>query len=87
MIMLSGLYPGVGYNCSLVARNAAGPSDPAYTNDTTQETGVYMYLDVHKCTLFCAAVFQAAWPSASQLQLPESASIGVLCHTKTYCMV
>ena len=46
--MVSALYPGVGYNCSLVARNSAGPSDPAYISGTTQETGVYMY--IYRCT-------------------------------------
>ena len=45
---VSGLYPGVEYNCSIVARNSAGPSDPDYISNTTLETG----------TLFCAAVFQ-----------------------------
>ena len=44
MTMLSGLYPGVEYNCSIVARNGAGPSDPVYISGTTQETGIYMYL-------------------------------------------
>ena len=41
---VSGLYPGVGYNCSLVATNPAGPSDRVYSNGTTQETGMYMYI-------------------------------------------
>ena len=37
-VMLSSLYPGMGYNCSIVARNGAGPSDPVYISNTTQET-------------------------------------------------
>ena len=41
---VSGLYPGVGYNCSIVARNSAGPSDPVYISRTTLETGTYPYL-------------------------------------------
>ena len=42
MVMLSGLYPGVGYNCSIVARNSAGPSGPVYINGSTLETGMYI---------------------------------------------
>ena len=53
---VSGLYPGVGYNCSIVARNSAGPSDSVYISGTTQETGVYMYLilccSVSSCMAF-----------------------------------
>ena len=49
MVMLSNLYPGVGYNCSIVARNSAGPSDPVYINGTTLETGMYIHL-------FCCCV-------------------------------
>ena len=56
MAMMSGLYPGVGYNCSIVARNAAGPSDPVYISGTTQETGVYMYIDVHTYLILCCCV-------------------------------
>ena len=44
VVMLSALYPGVGYNCSIVARNGAGPSDSAYTNGTTPETGTSVYV-------------------------------------------
>ena len=40
---VSGLYPGVRYNCSIVVRNFDGPSDPVYINGTTLETGMYMY--------------------------------------------
>ena len=40
MVMLSSLYPGVGYNCSIVAWNSAGPSDPVYISGTTLETGI-----------------------------------------------
>ena len=50
---VSGLYPGVGYNCSLVATNPAGPSDPVYSNGTTQETGMYMYIHVPYSVLLC----------------------------------
>ena len=42
MTTLSGLYPGVGYNCSIVARNSAGPSDRVYISGTTLETGMYI---------------------------------------------
>ena len=44
MAMLSNLYPGVGYNCSIVGRNSAGPSDPVYINGTTLETGTSVYV-------------------------------------------
>ena len=44
MAMLSSLYPGVGYNCSIVARNSAGPSGPVYSSGTTLETGTSVYL-------------------------------------------
>ena len=44
MDTLSGLYPGVGYNCSIVARNSAGPSVPVYISDTTLETGIHIHL-------------------------------------------
>ena len=44
MVMLSNLYPGVGYNCSIVARNGAGPSDPVYISGTTLETGISVYV-------------------------------------------
>ena len=43
---VSGLYPGVGYNCSIVARNGAGPSDPVYISGTTLETGTYAYVHI-----------------------------------------
>ena len=38
--MLPNLSPGVRYNCSIVARNSAGPSDPVYALRTTTETGI-----------------------------------------------
>ena len=44
MDTLSNLYPGVGYNCSIVARNSAGPSAPVYTSGTTLETGTSVYV-------------------------------------------
>ena len=44
MVTLSGLYPGVGYNCSIVARNSAGPSDPVYISGSTLETGTSVYV-------------------------------------------
>ena len=45
MAMLSGLYPGVMYDCSIVARNDyLGPSDPVYIGNTTEETGTYAHL-------------------------------------------
>ena len=54
MVMLSGLYPGVGYNCSIAATNPAGSSDPVYSSTgTTQETGMYMYIHVPYSVLLC----------------------------------
>ena len=53
MAVLSGLYPGVEYNCSIVARNGAGPSDPVYNSGTTPETGMYMYIHVPYSVLLC----------------------------------
>ena len=44
IVMLSGIYPGVEYNCSLVAKNSAGPSDPVYINGSTLETGTSVYV-------------------------------------------
>ena len=44
MAMLSNLYPGVGYNCSIVARNGAGLSTPVNISDTTLETGIHIHL-------------------------------------------
>ena len=38
--MLPNLSPGVRYNCSIVASNSAGPSDPVYAVGTTTETGI-----------------------------------------------
>ena len=38
--LLDNLLPGVGYNCSIIARNRAGASDPTYTVGTTLETGI-----------------------------------------------
>ena len=43
---VSSLYPGVGYYCSIVARNSAGPSDPVYINGTTLETGTCAYVHI-----------------------------------------
>ena len=57
MDMLSNLYPGVGYNCSIVARNSAGPSDPVYISGTTLETGTSVYVvrtnKYHHSTKLC----------------------------------
>ena len=53
MVTLSNLYPGVGYNCSIVARNSAGPSDPVYISGTTLETGMYI------CTIFLCYCFSS----------------------------
>ena len=53
MAILSGLYPGVEYNCSIVARNGAGPSEAVYINGTTPETGMYMYMHVPYSVLLC----------------------------------
>ena len=61
MDTLSNLYPGVGYNCSIVARNSAGPSDPVYINGTTLETGTYAHVDIFLCT----TDLQVPWPSTS----------------------
>ena len=38
--MLPNLSPGVRYNCSIVASNSAGPSDPVYAVGTTTEAGI-----------------------------------------------
>ena len=46
---LSPLYPGVGYNCSIVARNNVGPSDPVYISGTTLETGTSVYVVCIPC--------------------------------------
>ena len=45
MAMLSSLYPGVMYNCRIVARNGVGPSDPVYISGTTLETGTYAHVN------------------------------------------
>ena len=37
---LGSLFPGVRYNCSIVARNTAGSSDPVHAVGTTTETGI-----------------------------------------------
>ena len=37
--VLPDLFPGVRYNCSIVARNSARPSDPVHAVGTTTETG------------------------------------------------
>ena len=47
MAILSGLYPGVGYNCSLEARNGAGSSDPVYISNTTLETGMHFFAKLY----------------------------------------
>ena len=49
--ILSNLFPGVRYNCSIVARNSAGPSDPIYAVGTTTETGTTWHGS------FCSNVF------------------------------
>ena len=41
---MSGLNPGVGYNCSIGARNNDEVSDPVYSTGTTQETGTSIYV-------------------------------------------
>ena len=41
---MSGLNPGVGYNCSIGARNNDEVSDPVYSTGTTQETGTSVYV-------------------------------------------
>ena len=38
--LLPNLSPGVRYNCSIMASNSVGPSDPVYAVDTTTETGI-----------------------------------------------
>lgn len=38
--LLDNLFPGVEYNCSIIARNRAGASNPTYTAGTTLETGM-----------------------------------------------
>ena len=38
--MLPDLFPGVRYNCSIVASNSAGSSDPVYAVDNTTEAGI-----------------------------------------------
>ena len=78
MTMLSGLYPGVGYNCSIVARNSAGPSDPVYSSGTTLETGMYMYLILCSCVSACMAFNQSIGVFRECIHC-------VLSHTKTYC--
>ena len=41
---MSGLNPGVGYNCSIGTRNNDEVSDPVYSTGTTQETGTSVYV-------------------------------------------
>ena len=38
--MLPNLFPGVRYNCSIMASNGAGSSDLVYDVGTTTETGI-----------------------------------------------
>ena len=38
--VLPNLSPGVRYNCSIMASNSAGRSDPVYAIGTTTETGI-----------------------------------------------
>ena len=38
--VLPNLFPGVRYNCRIMANNSAGLSDPVYAVDTTAETGI-----------------------------------------------
>ena len=67
MTMLSGLYPGVGYNCSIVARNSAGPSDPAYTNGTTLQTGTSVYVVcIHYLVLYVTNLIPMLSPCVNQ---------------------
>ena len=42
------LSPGVGYNCSIVASNSAGSSDPVHAVGTTTETGIRLYTWLYK---------------------------------------
>ena len=56
---VSGLYPGVRYNCSIVAMNNAGSSDPVYNSGTTPETGMCMYLILCCCVSSCMAFSQS----------------------------
>ena len=44
--ILDNLFPGVGYNCSITARNSAGASNPIYTAGTTLETGITFLVDI-----------------------------------------
>ena len=46
--ILDNLFPGVGYNCSITARNSAGASNPIYTAGTTLETGITFLVDSFK---------------------------------------
>ena len=40
---LPDLFSGVRYNCSIVANNSAGSSDPVYAVGTTTEAGIRVY--------------------------------------------
>ena len=81
MAMLSDLFPGVGYNCSIVARNVAAPSDPVYINGTTQETGTSVY------TLYSVLLHMLLVAIAFNQSLFESTDRACcafnFCHAKT----
>ena len=67
MTMLSGLYPGVEYNCSIVARNGAGPSDPVYISGTTLETGTSVYVvRIHYLMLYVTNLIPTLSPCVDQ---------------------
>ena len=42
--MLPNLFPGVRYNCSIMARNSAGLSEPVHAVGNTTETGMQWIL-------------------------------------------
>ena len=75
-VMLSSLYPGMGYNCSIVARNGAGPSDPVYISNTTQETGMHIHLPYS--VLLCFKVFNQS------IGATKECILGMFFHTETY---
>ena len=46
MAVLTDLYPGVRYNCSIAAMNSVGQSPLVYADDTTTEIGTDTYVAV-----------------------------------------
>ena len=72
MTTLSNLYPGVGYNCSIVARNSAGPSAPVNISGTTLETGTSVYVGhinrYHIRTIVQSYVYHSLLPSVLSVQ-------------------